>query len=372
MKEVKNRFGKGVLYDEHDLGNNIYCACTACMSVWSDFLSFANEEYSKNKKSGEGKYITPYVVEKDADDILNPTDTIVILGCQVTDLAIYNDLKTAEELHSKYPDIQIFMGGCLAQRFDIELPSYIKRLDVVRSKYNNIEFVSGFIDYKKPFWNKNLKETDDEFAVGNLFRHMYPIKVGAGCHGKCKYCTIRDTRGETYSTDAYLQVQEFLDHTDVLKSENKGVVIVSDSPSVQQIKDWCHIAIRYKRPISFRNVEPQIANLCMDDLLHLADKGLLKIFHCPIQSENEKVLKAMNRNVHETLKYIELAQQLRQRGVKVATNIIIDYVVDGEVIRNMDEDWLNEHFDYWSWNPYFDGNWNYEKAKKRFEEYIED
>ena len=79
---------------------------------------------------------------------------------------------------------------------------------------------------------------------------------------------------------------------------------------------------------------------------------------------------AMNRDIEETLKYIELAQDLRQMGVKVATNIIIDYVVDGEVIHNMDENWLNAHFDYWSWNPYFDGNWNYKKADQRFKKYI--
>ena len=27
-------------------------------------------------------------------------------------------------------------------------------------------------------------------------------------------------------------------------------------------------------------------------------------------------------------------------------------------------------FDYYSWNPYFDGNWDLEKAKMRFKKYI--
>ena len=361
MKKITNRFGTGILYNKEDLGKSIYCVCTACMSVWSDFLSFANAECNKGKN---GKCITPYFVEKDSKDVLSPTDTIVVLGCQVTDLAIYNDLKTSEELHEKYPKVPIYMGGCLAQRFDIELPSYFKRLDVVRTEYTDLKYVTGFIDYKKPFWNKELKENDDEFAVGNLFRHMYPLKIGAGCHGKCKYCTIRDTRGEAYYTDAYLQVKEFLDHAD------EGVVVVSDSPTVQQIKDWCHIATRYNKPISFRNVEPQNANACRSELISLADKGLLKIFHCPIQSDNTRVLQAMNRNIEQTLWYVAFAQDLRKCGTKVATNIIIDYVVDGEVIHNMNEDWLNSHFDYWSWNPYFDGNWDYQKAEERFNKYI--
>lgn len=362
MKKITNRFGRGILYDKEDSGKSIYCVCIACMSVWSDFLSFANVEYNKGKN---GKSITPYFVEKDSEDFLTPTDTIVVLGCQVTDLAIYNDLKTANELHNKYPDIQIYMGGCLSQRFDIELPQYIRRLDVVRSEYTDLKYVTSFIDYKKPFWNKELKEEDDEFAVGNLFRHMYPLKIGARCHGKCKYCTIRDTRGETYHTDAYLQVKEFLNHA------NEGVVVISDSPTVQQIKDWCHIATHYNKPISFRNVEPQNANACRGELISLANKGLLKIFHCPIQSNNIKVLQAMNRDIEQTFWYIIFAQDLRKHGTKVATNIIIDYVIDGEIIHNMNEDWLNSHFDYWSWNPYFDGNWDYKKAEERFKKYIE-
>ena len=37
------------IYEESDLGKNIYCVCTACMSVWSDFLSFANAEVAKGK-----------------------------------------------------------------------------------------------------------------------------------------------------------------------------------------------------------------------------------------------------------------------------------------------------------------------------------
>lgn len=78
----------------------------------------------------------------------------------------------------------------------------------------------------------------------------------------------------------------------------------------------------------------------------------------------------MNRSVDETFEYILFAQALRKLGVKVATNIIVDYVVDGAVIHNMDESWLDAHFDYWSWNPYFDGDWDYQKAEERFKKYI--
>ena len=351
MQEIKNKFGSGIMYDMQDIEFcDAYVVCVACMSVWSDFLSYANSVYCN-------VHIHSYF-----DKSFKNGKAIVILGCQVTDLAIYNDLKTAEELHEKYPDIPIYMGGCLAYRFDIELPSYINRMSVAREEYQEI-YDRFMIDYRKPFWNKTLMNNADEFETGNLFRNYYhPIKIGAGCHGKCKYCTIRDTRGDSYETDAYLQVQEFLNHN--------NVVLISDSPTVKQVQDWCHIAMRYNKPISMRNVEPQVAMACTKELLDLSDKGLLKIFHCPIQSNDPNVLKAMNKNVGITLDYIEWVQELRKRGTKVATNIIIDYVVNGDVVHNMPEDWLNAHFDYWSWNPYFDGKWDHNKAKERFEKYI--
>lgn len=356
MTKVSNKFGTMDIYDIEDLGKSIYAVCTACMSVWSDLLSYANYEANiPDGKKFSPRYI-PYGVHK--------TDTIVVLGCQVTDLAILNDLETARELHEKYPDIPIYMGGCLAMRFDIPLPDYLRRLNVIREPYQNINMTKQYIDYRPPFWNKNLKDDDDEFTVGNLFRHMYPLKIGAGCHGKCKYCTIRDTRGESYQTDAYLQIKEFLDHAE------QGIVLICDSPSPQQIRDWCHIAERYNKPISFRNVEPQIAIICMNELRDLSERSLLKIFHCPIQSNDSEVLKAMNRAVESTMTFIDFTQDLRKLGTKVATNIIIDYQVGDKIVNNMPVDWLNNHFDYWSWNPYFDGNWNIDKARLRFKKYI--
>lgn len=200
---------------------------------------------------------------------------------------------------------------------------------------------------------------------GNLFRDMYMLKIGAGCHGKCKYCTIRDTRGEGYEMEAEGQVEEFLNHVD-----KEGVVIISDSPTVKQIKDWCGIAKQYGKSISFRNVEPLVTLACEEELMDLAKAGLLKIYHCPIQSNNPELLAIMNRSASSTLDAIKVMDELRVAGTKVATNIIIDYVADGKEYKNMDMDWLNEHFDYWSWNPYFDGNWNRAKAEERFEKYL--
>lgn len=342
MKIRNNVFGNGIIYDQSDLTGKIYATSAACMSVWSDFLSWANSH--KNKMT----------------DNPEDADSIVVLGCQVTDLAVLNDIKTAEMLH-KLTQKDIFMGGCLAQRFDIGLPTYIKRLDVVRTVGQPL-YDRTLVHYEKPFWVNNFKETNDTLKDGNLFRNFYPLKIGAGCHGKCKYCTIRHTRGDVYETVAKDQIDEFL------KFEN--VVLISDSPTIQQIKDWCNIAEKYHKEISIRNIEPQTLVACQKEVEQLSQLGLLKILHCPIQSFDEEVLKIMNRNVPATKEALNIIKTVRSYGTLVATNVIIDYIVDDKVYSNNDIERLNKTFDYWSWNPYFDGNWDYKKAEQRFDTYL--
>ena len=63
-------------------------------------------------------------------------------------------------------------------------------------------------------------------------------------------------------------------------------------------------------------------------------------------------------------------QNVRKTGTLIATNIIIDYVYNGKQFPNYDKEKLEKNFDYYSWNPYFDGNWDIEKAKVRFKKYI--
>lgn len=348
MNLVQNRFGTENMYTIEDIKYPIYCESAACLSVYTDFLSWLSNN-----------------IEKDICTIdPQKAKSIIVLGCQVTDLAILNDIRIAERLKEQNPEADIYMSGCLAQRFDIELPTFIKRLDVVRVLNQPIlEKSRELTVYAKPFWVDEINE-DDEYAQGNLFRQSYWLKVGAGCHGKCKYCTIRDTRGKGFEQKPATQVEEFLKH--------ENVVIVSDSLTIDQVKEWCLIALYSNKAISIRNIEPQTANACKNELLVISEKGLLKNFHCPIQSMEDKILVAMNRSVVQTKNAIELMQKMRKFGTKVATNIIIDYVVDDTIYKNMPIEKLNELFDYWSWNPYFDGNWNREKAERRFKKYIVD
>ena len=106
--------------------------------------------------------------------------------------------------------------------------------------------------------------------------------------------------------------------------------------------------MQHNKEISIRNVEPHVAISCKTVLHALSIKGLLKIFHSPIQSNNPELIQAMGRDVKSTIAYIEFAQELRRNGTFIGTNIIIDYRVGDKTMHNCDKTWLDKHFDYWA------------------------
>jgi len=354
---MDNIFGSAEVYTEESLtastieeklrGKKIYCTCCACMSIYSEFLSWANRNsQSMVKTPGEA-------------------DVIVVLSCQVTDIAVLNDLRIIRKLASEYPKAQVYVGGCLALRFDIALPEGVRRLYHTREDYTEIRDRS-LINFEPPFWVPSFKEGGDAFSEGCLFRDMYPLRISVGCRNNCKYCTIKTTRGTPYELDPDRCRQEFLN--------NENVVLIADSPSASLLYKWIYMALYYSKPISLRNVEPQVAYDIIDDIAWLAKKGLLTVLHVPVQSTSPDVLKSMGRNVEKTLAYMAEARKLKDMGVFHATNIIIDYRKDGKIMADSTYEEqmprLRGLFDYISWNPYWDGIWDEQKAESRYLSYI--
>jgi len=321
-----------------DLEGKVYLTSSACMSVWADALSWANahpEKVSKNPQEAEN---------------------LVVLSCQVTDLAILNDLRTMERLHQDYPGKKYLFSGCLSKRKDVELPGFAERLETPKENYQFL-FDRSLVHFEKPFWVKDFNEKDGEKEDGHLFRNMYPLRIGKGCPNRCTYCTIRITRGDFEQYTSSKLEEEFLAFDNVL--------LVADSPTFQQLKEWYSLAIKYNRGFSIRNVEPSVTVQLENELRDLAERGLLKVYHSPIQSNNPEVLRDMHRSVDDTLRTIEIARELKEKGVYIATNIIIDY-------KDFPQDFseIYKLYDYVSWNPLWDGKWDRKKAEERFEKYL--
>jgi tRNA A37 methylthiotransferase MiaB len=343
MRIESNKFGSGEMYEASDLQTPIYLYGCACMSIQSEALSFANYYH---------QLISRKVITTDPKNAAS----IVVLSCQVTDLAVLNDLRKATQLHREHRGAQIYVGGCLAKRFDIQLPEWARRVEALRQDYQEIQD-NSLVTYSKPFWATGFKQDDSPLAEGHLFRDMYPLRIGVGCKKSCTYCTIRITRGEFYQLETKRLIPEFLNNPDV--------VLICESPTFQQIHDWCDLARICNKSISIRNLEPDVYTQTSSKIFDLAQKHLLKILHIPVQSTNPDTLASMGRNAKCAAIVLQDMQAYRDLGTVTATNVIVDY----KDFPNPTKEELAV-FDYVSWNPYWDGTWNQSKAVERFAHYL--
>ena len=349
MNHVKNIFGCGDIYDIGDLDGNIYTVCTACMSVWSEFLSWGNANISR--------------ISKEA----SLADNIVLLSCQVTDLAVINDLHTLEELMQVNTNAIFWVSGCLAYRFDIILPKQVRRLSHTRKDYQIIKD-STFVDYRKPFWINGDHDEDGTIKPGMLFRGYYPLRIGAGCACGCKCCTINVTRCNQYELNNLNELENELTYAyDLLE---KDIVLISDSPSVDQIKQWVKISRCTGVPIALRNISPAVVMECKNELIGLAKAGLLTCLHSPIQSTSERILEHMGILAKVTLDFIKLVPVFIDLATVMATSIIIDFKPKRFPETEKDLEKATKIFDYVLWNPYWNGKWDRAKAEDRWENYF--
>lgn len=336
MKHVVNIFGEGTLYGEEDLTGKTFLLCTACMSIWSEMLSWANA--------------FPERVCETLDD----ADNIVIGSCQVTDLAVLNDLRYLEALREYAPSKNHYITGCLARRFDLPVMG-ANRLDALRCDYTHLENRS-LVKWAPPFWDDKFGEGDRDRESWFL-REMYPLRIGVGCGKRCAYCTIRDARGASYELDDYDKLAaEFVGHDNVL--------LICDSMSAEQVDCWHDIAMHSCKPVAFRNIEPQVVMRRFDKISELSQNGLLSNLHSAVQTNHVGALLDMHRPVEATIDFINRVGFLRENGTVVATNIIVDYKAFPDPVG------LEKVFDIVSWNPYWNGAFDMVVAKEKASHYF--
>ena len=247
-------------------------------------------------------------------------DIYILNTCSVTDFA---DKKCRYEVRRalKYsPDAKIVVVGCYAQLKPQEIAD-IPGVDLVlgaAEKFNILNYIDSIsgTSGKGMVIAGEVKEANsfvDAFSFGDRTRSF--LKVQDGCDYKCTFCTIPQARGASRSDTvenvvsnaqkiAALGVKEI-----VLTGVNLGdfgngtEVIEGNKPKKQalfidliQALDNVEGIERYR----ISSIEP---NLLTEEIISfVADsKKFVPHFHIPLQSGNDKILKAMRRRYQRDL-----------------------------------------------------------------------
>lgn len=239
-------------------------------------------------------------------DFSDTPDIFLINTCSVTDNADKKCRKIVREAQTINPNAYVAIIGCYAQLKPKEI-SEIPGVDAVLGAAEKFRLLELIDDFKKPDQTQVLAS---EVKEATTFVNAYSIndrtrtflKVQDGCNYHCAFCTIPLARGKSRSDsiDNIIKSAQEIAATDqkeiVLTGVNIGDFGIQDGKRKERFVDLVKALDEVEGIDRFRisSCEPNLLN---NEIIEFASqsKRFVPHFHVPLQSGNNKTLRAMRR-----------------------------------------------------------------------------
>ena len=245
-----------------------------------------------------------------------PADLYLINTCSVTAQSDYSSRQAVYRAHRRSPEAKILVTGCYAQ-LQLEFLEGLPGVSVVignEQKKHVTSIVSALLNGEKI----NLSETTwtgFELVVSDHFKHTRAlVKVQDGCNESCSYCVIPKARGEERSREVESTISEI---ENLMKRGFKEVVLTGvhvgkykrDGADLTQLTKKILKNTEMER-IRFSSIQPREFSDELIDLIR-GEKRICRHLHIPLQSGDDRILRAMRRN-YSTTYYKDLVDKLKE------------------------------------------------------------
>ena len=277
-------------------------------------------------------------------------DIIVINTCcfihDAKEESIQNILEMAE-YKKKGSCKALLVTGCMAQRYQKEIPQEIPEVDAVlgTNSYDKIvEAINAVLqgkDYQRYEPLTGIPETDARRVVttGGSFEYL---KIAEGCDKHCTYCIIPSLRGRYRS----VPMEQLIAEARQMAEEGvKELILVAQETTVYgkdiygekslhlllkklcQIPGICWIRILYCYP---EEIYPELIQVMKEEskICHYLD--------LPIQHANDEILKRMGRRTTKQ-ELIDIVQNLRREIPDIALRTTLITGFPGETQEQHEE-----------------------------------
>jgi threonylcarbamoyladenosine tRNA methylthiotransferase MtaB len=251
-------------------------------------------------------------------------DLVILNTCTVTHAADLDARRAIRSLHRDYPETDILVTGCYAQR----APDELAHLEGVRWVVGNSHKteIAEIVSARREEYHGQVLVSDisahAKFAANPVRdacedRTRPNLKVQDGCSNRCSFCIIPSVRGRSRSAGLESIFEQVRDLSEryceiVLSGINLGRW-GRDLAEQLRFVDLLRAILRHTavRRVRISSVEPMDWS---DDLLELVagEPRIAKHVHLPLQSGCDAVLKRMFRK-YRTRHYasrLEIARRL--------------------------------------------------------------
>ncbi len=275
-----------------------------------------------------------------ADPELGEVDVIVFNTCAVRENAdnrLYGHLGMLRPAKQKNPNLQIAVGGCLAQKDRSTITTKAPWVDVVFGTHN-IGSLPVLLDRAR-----HEREAQVEILESlEVFPSTLPTKresaytgwvsISVGCNNTCTFCIVPSLRGKEKDRrpgDVLAEVQELVNQgaievTLLGQNVNSYGVEFGDRGAFAKLLRACGDIDGLER---VRFTSPHPAMFTDDVIDAMAEThNVMPQLHMPLQSGSDRILKAMRRSYRST-KFLGILDRVRERipHAAITTDLIVGF-----------------------------------------------
>jgi len=267
-------------------------------------------------------------------------DVVVFNTCAVRENAdnkLYGNLGQLHPAKMKNPDMQIAVGGCLAQKDRAMIVDKAPWVDVVFGT-NNIGSLPALLDRAR----HNKKAEVEILESLDVFPSTLPtrrdaaysawVSISVGCNNTCTFCIVPTLRGkemdrspgEIVAEIEALVAQGVTEVTLLGQNVNTYGVEFGDKLAFGKLLRACGQIAGLER---VRFTSPHPAAFTDDVILAMAQTpNVMPSLHMPLQSGSDRLLKEMRRS-YRSAKYLGILDTVREHipDAAITTDLIVGF-----------------------------------------------
>ena len=270
-------------------------------------------------------------VPEDADVVLFNTCCIR----EKADTRLYGNLGHMKAIKDRRPDMQIVVGGCLAQKDRQAIQQRAPYVDVVLGTHN-LASLPRLLEESLDGPAFEILEQTETFPSALPARRSSPwhawVSISIGCNNSCTFCIVPAVRGKEISR----RLGDIASEVEQLVSD--GVVEVTllgqnvnsygrDLDGTPMFSKLLYALDEVQGLERVRFTSPHPKDFREDTVAAMADcKVVCEHIHLPVQAGSDRILKAMKR-AYTRDRYMSKVEMIRAAipDVAITTDIIVGF-----------------------------------------------